>query len=39
MNANFSQKFVLVVTAVVTMLVGIYPEKIIELCRFIAYNI
>ena len=39
LNANFSQKFVLVVTAIVTMLIGIYPEKIIELCRFIAYNI
>ena len=39
LNVNFSQKFVLVVTTVVTMLIGIYPEKIIELCRFIAYNI
>ena len=39
LNANFSQKFVLVVTTIVTMLIGIYPEKIIELCRFIAYNI
>ena len=35
----FSQKFVLIVTAAITLLIGIYPEKIIELCRFIAYNI
>lgn len=35
----FSQKFVLVVTAIITLLIGIYPEKLIELCRFIAYNI
>lgn len=35
----FSQKFVLVITAIITLLIGIYPEKIIELCRFIAYNI
>ena len=35
----FSQKFVLVMTAIITLLIGIYPEKIIELCRFIAYNI
>lgn len=39
LNANFSQKFVLVVTVVVTMIIGAYPEKFIELCRFIAYNI
>ena len=35
----FSQKFVLVITAAATLIIGIYPEKIIELCRFIAYNI
>ncbi len=35
----FSQKFVLIVTAIITFLIGIYPEKIIELCKFIAYNI
>lgn len=35
----FSQKFVLVITAIMTLIIGIYPEKIIELCRFIAYNI
>ncbi len=39
LNPVFSQKFVLVVTAAITLLIGIYPEKIIELCRFIAYNI
>lgn len=35
----YSQKFVLVITAVVTVLIGVYPEKLVELCRFIAYNI
>lgn len=35
----FSQKFVLVVTTIITILIGICPEKIIELCRLIAYNI
>lgn len=35
----FSQKFVLVITAIVTLFIGVFPEKIIELCRFIAYNI
>lgn len=35
----FSQKFVLAAAAIITLLIGIYPEKIIELCRFIAYNI
>ena len=35
----YSQKFVLTICAIVTVLIGIYPEKLIELCRFIAYNI
>lgn len=35
----FSQKFVLIFTVIVTVLIGIYPEKLVELCRFIAYNI
>jgi NADH-quinone oxidoreductase subunit N len=35
----YSQKVVLVIAAVVTVLIGVYPEKLIELCRFIAYNI
>lgn len=39
LNPVFSQKFVLVITAIMTLIIGIYPEKIIELCRFIAYNI
>lgn len=39
LNALYSQKFVLVITTIVTVLIGIYPEKLIELCRFIAYNI
>ena len=39
LNPVFSQKFVLVITAIVTLLIGIYPERLIELCRYIAYNI
>ena len=35
----YSQKIVLVITTIVTVLLGVYPEKLIELCRFIAYNI
>ena len=35
----YSQKIVLVITTIVTVLIGVYPEKLIELCRFIAYNI
>ena len=35
----FSQKFVLSVSAILTLLIGIYPELLIQLCRFIAYNI
>lgn len=39
LNPVFSQKFVLVIAAIATVLIGVYPEKLIELCRFIAYNI
>ena len=39
LNAMYSQKFVLFITSAVTVLIGVYPEKLIELCRFIAYNI
>ena len=39
LKVAYSQKFVLIITTIVTVLVGIYPEKLIELCRFIAYNI
>lgn len=35
----FSQKFVLVITTAITVIIGLYPEKLIELCRLIAYNI
>lgn len=35
----YSQKFVLVFCTIATVIIGIYPEKLIELCRFIAYNI
>ena len=34
-----SQKFVLYITTAITILLGIYPEKIIELCKFVAYNV
>lgn len=37
--SNFSQNFVLIITVLATLIIGIYPEKIIELCKFIAYNI
>lgn len=39
LTVSYSQKFVLYITTAITVLIGIYPEKIIELCRFIAYNI
>ena len=39
LNSLYSQNFVLIITTAVTILLGIYPEKIIELCRFVAYNI
>lgn len=39
LKAVYSQKFVLVITTIATILIGIYPEKLIQLCRFIAYNI
>ncbi len=39
LKALYSQKFVLIITTAITVLIGAYPEKIIELCRFVAYNI
>ena len=39
MNPSFSQKFVIYISAIITVLIGVYPEILIELCRFIAYNI
>ncbi len=39
LESVYSQKFVLFITVIVTILIGVYPEKLIELCRFIAYNI
>lgn len=39
LKSVFSQKFVLLFTAGATVLLGIFPEVLIELCRFIAYNI
>ena len=37
--ARYSQEFVLIVTAIATFLLGLYPEKLIELCHYVAYNI
>ena len=39
LEAVYSQKFVLIFCTILTVLIGIYPEKLIELCRFIAYSI
>lgn len=39
LNVMYSQKVVLIITTIVTVLIGIYPEKLIELCRYIAYSI
>ena len=39
LKPNFSQKFVLITSAIITILIGIYPELLIQLCRFVAYNI
>jgi len=39
LNACYSQKFILYITTILTITIGIYPEKIIQLCKFIAYNI
>ncbi|MBR6126937.1 NADH-quinone oxidoreductase subunit N [bacterium] len=39
LKALFSQKFVLVTSAAIILVIGICPEKLIELCQFIAYNI
>ena len=37
--ARYSQEFVLIAATIATILLGIYPEKLIELCRYVAYNI
>lgn len=39
LNILFSQKIVLIITVMITLIIGIYPQKLIELCKFIAYNI
>ena len=39
LKTNFSQKFVVITTVIITLLIGLSPEMLIELCRFIAYNI
>lgn len=38
-KASFSQKFVLIACTIIILAIGIFPERIIELCRFAAYNI
>ena len=39
LKPTFSQKFVLAVCTIVTIFIGFFPEMLIELCRYIAYNI
>lgn len=39
LKPNFSQKFVLVSSAIITIIIGFAPEILIEICRFVAYNI
>lgn len=39
LQSSFSQNFIIAITTIITLILGIYPEKIIELCKFIAYNI
>jgi len=39
LNPNFSQKFVIGVCTFITVIIGLCPEILVELCRFIAYNI
>ena len=39
LKINFSQKFVLAVSAIITIMLGVCPEMLIQLCKFIAYNI
>ena len=39
LKAIYSQRFVLTAMTLLTVLIGLYPEKLIELCKFIAYNI
>lgn len=38
-RTNFSQNFVLGATVIITVIIGLCPEMLIELCRLIAYNI
>ena len=39
LKATYSQVLTLLITTVITILLGIYPERIIEICRFVAYNV
>lgn len=34
-----SQQFVLIVGAALTILLGMFPDEVIELCKFVAYNV
>ncbi len=38
-KTNFSQKFVVAASVIITLFLGMCPEMLIELCRLIAYNI
>ena len=39
LKTTFSQSFVLFITIAVTIIIGVFPEKLIEICKIIAYNI
>lgn len=39
LKVETSQKIILLTLTLITIIIGIYPEKLIELCRYIAYNI
>lgn len=34
-----SQRFVLAITTGITILLGMFPDEVIELCKFVAYNV
>ena len=39
LKSLFTQNLVLYITTFITVFLGIFPEKLIELCKIIAYNI
>ena len=38
-KTNFSQKFVITVVTIITVIFGLCPELLIQICKFVAYNI